>query len=143
MDGKGSAMTGGRATLVDALAARAPDRAVEIGVGTRPAVAAELASRGREVAATDVVERSVPAEVSFVRDDAVHPDPAVYRGADLVYALNCPPELQRPLVDLARDADATWAFTTLGADPVTVDANPRTLPNGTLFTPTVRNDPVG
>jgi len=136
-------MTGGRATLVDALAARAPDRAVEIGVGSRPAVAAELASRGREVVATDIVEQSVPEGVRFVRDDAVHPDPAVYRGADLVYALNCPPELQRPLVALARDVGATWAFTTLGADPATVDANPRTLPNGTLFTPTVRNDPVG
>ena len=36
MHGKGSAMPSGRATLVDALAARAPDHAVEIGVGTRP-----------------------------------------------------------------------------------------------------------
>jgi len=87
---------------------------------------------------TDVVDRPVPDRVRFVRDDVTDPDPAVYADADLVYALNCPPELQRPLVDAAAAAGATWAFTTLGADPAVVDASPRTLPGETLFTAPTR-----
>jgi uncharacterized UPF0146 family protein len=131
-----------RRAVADALAAAlvefAPDRAVEVGVGRRPDVAAALAERGRTVAATDITERPVPDGVRFVRDDVTDPDPTVYAGADLVYALNCPPELQRPLVDAATGAEATWAFTTLGADPAVVDASPRTLPGGTLFTAPAR-----
>ncbi|PSQ39918.1 hypothetical protein BRD07_08060, partial [Halobacteriales archaeon QS_9_68_42] len=61
------------------------------------------------------------------------PDPAVYRGADAVYALNCPPELQRPLSAVARTAGADCLFTTLGTDPAVVDAAPETLPGATLF----------
>ncbi|MFC7234554.1 UPF0146 family protein [Halosegnis marinus] len=127
-------MTDRRRALADALAALAPERAVEVGVGRRPDVAAALAERGRAVTATDVVARDVPEGVAFVRDDATDPDPAVYAEADLVYALNCPPELQRPLVAIAERAGAAWAFTTLGADPAVVEAAPRTLPGDTLFT---------
>ncbi len=110
------------------------DALVEVGVGNRPAVASALAARGRSVTATDVTEpRSVadgsfPERVAFVRDDVTNPDLAVYADADVVYALNCPPELQRPLVDVARAADAVAAFTTLGADPVVVPATPEPLP---------------
>ena len=120
--------------LVDALAERAGSKAVEVGIGTRPDVAAALSSRGIAVTATDVVDREVPDEVRFVRDDVTAPDPSVYREADLVYALNCPPELQRPLTEVAEQAGAAWAFTTLGADPAVVRAARRTLPDETLFT---------
>nr|WP_255152589.1 UPF0146 family protein [Halorarius halobius] len=120
--------------MVDALAERAPASAVEVGVGNRPDVAGALAARGRTVTATDVVDRSVPAGVQFVRDDVVDPDPAVYADADLVYALNCPPELQRPLVEAAEAAGATWAFTTLGGDPAVVESTPETVQDETLFT---------
>ncbi|MFB6118088.1 UPF0146 family protein [Halosegnis sp.] len=130
-------------TLADALAARAPARAVEVGIGERPGVAATLAERGTTVTATDIVDRSVPADVTFVLDDITDPTPAVYRGADLIYALNCPPELQRPLTATADRVGAAWAFTTLGADPAVISANPRTLPKGTLFTRPARNGPVG
>jgi hypothetical protein len=149
MGRKGSAVSHKRRTttdhetaLADALAEYAPDRAVEVGVGARPAVTAALAARGRRVVATDVVERSVPDGVVFVRDDITDPDPNLYTDADLVYALRCPPELQRPLVAAAEWVDATWAFTTLGADPAVVPVRPRTLPGGTLFTPPTRNDVV-
>ena len=109
------------------------DHLVEVGVGARPAVAAGLAERGCRVVATDVQDRSVPDPVRFVRDDVTDPDPSIYRGADAVYALNCPPELQRPLADVAEAADANCLFTTLGADPAVVDAAPETLSGGTLF----------
>ena len=117
--------------LVDRLARY--DDLVEVGIGSRPDVAAALADRGRTVTATDIHERDVPAGVRFVRDDVTDPDPAVYRGADAIYALNCPPELQRPLSAVARAATADCLFTTLGTDPVVVDAVPETLPDGTLF----------
>jgi len=105
---------------------------VEVGVGDRPGVAAGLTARGCRVTATDVRERAVPDAVRFVRDDVTDPDPAIYRGADAVYALNCPPELQAPLA-AAAPPGADCLFTTLGGDPVVVDAAPETLSVGTLF----------
>ena len=120
-----------KTALVDRLARY--DHLVEVGVGNRPDVAAELAERGRRVTVTDIYDRSVPVPIRFVRDDVTDPDPTLYRNADAVYALNCPPELQRPLVHVARDADADCLFTTLGGDPAIVDATPEPLPSETLF----------
>ncbi|MFQ3319067.1 MAG: uncharacterized UPF0146 family protein [Natronomonas sp.] len=117
--------------LVDRLARY--DTLVEVGVGNRHDVAAGLAARGRQVTATDIHERAVPEGVRFVRDDVTAPDAAIYRDADALYALNCPPELQRPLATAARRADADCLFTTLGTDPAVVDAAPETLPGDTLF----------
>ena len=109
------------------------DRAVEVGVGERPAVAGGLAERGVGVTATDISERPVPEWVRFVRDDVTDPTLDHYRSAEVVYALNCPPELQRPLVDVARRVGAACHFTTLGADPAVVPATRETLPRETLF----------
>ncbi len=92
-------------------------------MGRRPAVAAALADRGCLVTATDVRARDVPAPVAFVRDDVTDPDPSVYADADAVYALNCPPELQRPVAEVARAAGADCRFTTLGTDPAVVPAD--------------------
>jgi len=112
---------------------------VEVGVGRRPDVAAALADQGRAVTATDVVEREVPDGVGFVRDDVTDPDLAVYEDAEAVYALRCPPELQRALVSVAERAGADCLFTTLGGDPVVVPADPRTVASGTLFVAQTRN----
>ncbi|SEW12144.1 UPF0146 family protein [Halobacterium jilantaiense] len=112
---------------------------VEVGVGRRTAVAAALADRGRAVTATDVVERDVPDGVRFVVDDVTDPNPAVYEDADAVYALRCPPELQRALVSVTERAGADCLFTTLGGDPVVVPADPETVASGTLFAARTRN----
>ncbi|NHN48172.1 hypothetical protein G9464_11245 [Halostella sp. JP-L12] len=119
----------------DALAERLASyaAAVEVGIGRRTDVAAALAERGVDVTATDVHERFVPDGVAFVVDDVTDPDPAVYSGADVVYALNAPPELHRPLRDAARDAGADLLFTTLGGDPPAVPVERETLPDETLF----------
>ncbi|WP_425293275.1 UPF0146 family protein [Halobacterium rubrum] len=109
-------------------------RLVEVGVGRRTDVAAALAERGCVVTATDVVEREVPGGVEFVVDDVTDPDRSVYEGADAVYALRCPPELQRPLLEVAEAVDAACFFTTLGGDPTAVPvAERRTVASGTLF----------
>ena len=118
-----------------ALAARldGADHAVEVGIGRRPDVARSLAARGVTVTATDVHDRPTPEGVRFVVDDVTDPTLEHYRDADVVYALNCPPELQRPLVDLARRVSAACYFTTLGADPAVVPVSRESIPGETLF----------
>ncbi|CAI48477.1 UPF0146 family protein [Natronomonas pharaonis DSM 2160] len=123
--------TDSEGALVDRLSSY--DALVEVGVGNRPTVAAALDERGCRVTATDVDTCAVPGTVRFVRDDVTDPDVSVYSGAGAVYALNCPPELQRPLVSLASRVDADCLFTTLGGDPTLVDATPETLPTQTLY----------
>lgn len=109
---------------------------VEIGVGHRPGLAAELAPTAA-VTATDIEPRAVPAAVDFVLDDITQPDLSVYRGADLVYARNLPPELQRPTRAVAQRVDAACAFTTLGGDPAIGPTRPEVIPGTTLYwTPT-------
>ena len=119
------------ASIVDRLAPYGT--VVEVGIGNRPDVAAALSERGVSVTATDVVERPVPPGVAFVRDDVTDPDHAVYADAAVVFAQRLPPELQRPVVDVARAADAACLFTTLGGDPAVVPARPETVASGTLF----------
>jgi uncharacterized UPF0146 family protein len=109
------------------------ERVVEVGVGNRPGVAADLAEQGVDVTATDVRDRSTPADVRFVRDDVTDPHVAVYRDADAVYARHCPPELQRPTRDVARAVGARFLFTTLGGDPALVEARRVSAGDGTLF----------
>lgn len=119
----------------DALVARLRrfDPAVELAVGRRPDVAGALAEHVA-VTATDVVDRPVPDGVRFVRDDLTAPDRSVYAGAAGLYALNLPPELHRPALDLAAAVDAALAFTTLGGDaPAVRVGRLETLPGETLY----------
>ena len=120
---------------LDALVARFAefDAAVEVGVGRRTVVADALAETGIDVTATDRRVRSVPEPVRFVVDDVTDPDPSVYAGAELVYALNLPPELHRPTLAAAREAGAAFMFTTLGTDQPLVPVERETLPAETLF----------
>jgi uncharacterized UPF0146 family protein len=106
---------------------------VEVGVGRRPEVATSLADDGKTVTATDVHSREVPDGVRFERDDVTDPDPALYRDADAVYALNLPPELHRAAFDAAREYDAALLFTTLGTDQPAVPVERETIPGETVF----------
>ncbi|USZ69311.1 UPF0146 family protein [Halorussus salilacus] len=119
----------------DALADRLSgfETLVEVGIGRRTDVAAALADAGKTVTATDVHVREVPAGVRFVEDDLWDPDPAVYRDADAIYALNLPPELHGPAREAARRADAALLFTTLGGDGPAIPVERETLPGETLF----------
>ncbi len=124
-------------------------RLCEVGIGERHGVAAALASDGCAVTGTDVVDRDPPDCIEFVRDDVVAAaeraagdgGPGPHYRVDCVYALNCPPELHRPLVRVAAGVDAACAFTTLGGDPPAVDVTPLALSDGdTLY---VARDPEG
>ncbi|WP_135826340.1 UPF0146 family protein [Halorussus ruber] len=109
------------------------DTAVEVGIGNRTDVASALADEGTTVTATDVHRREVPEEVRFERDDVLDPSLEIYRDADLLYALNLPPELHRPLLDVAQSADAAFLFTTLGGDPPAIPVERETVPGETIF----------
>jgi hypothetical protein len=118
------------------------DSLVEIGVGRRPGVARELADSGVSVTVTDVHDPreagvAIPDAVRFVRDDVVAASEAAdphrcYRAA-AYYALNCPPELHRPIRTLARRHGADFLFTTLGGDQPAIPVARETLPGETLF----------
>ena len=120
---------------IEALADRLAgvDRLVEIGIGRRPHLAAALVDRGCAVVATDVHERQVPDGVRFARDDVTDPDLTVYAGADVIYALNLPPELHRPALEVAREVGADLGFTTLGGDSPLIPVERESLPDDTLF----------
>jgi len=118
--------------LVDRL--RSYGRLVEVGIGTRTAVAAGLADAGSTVVAVDVHDRSVPEGVRFVRDDVTESSHDVYATAEAIYGLRLPPELHRPTRALAREHGAQFLFTTLGTELPTVPARPEQLTQGaTLY----------
>ncbi|ERG96274.1 UPF0146 family protein [Haloquadratum walsbyi] len=110
------------------------ESAVEVGIGNRPAVAVELASRGIDIVATDIVSCPVPDSVTFVRDDIVatskqHVPKSLY-DVELLYALNLPPELHRPFRDVADAVGADCRLTTLGYDVPVISCHPVSLPGG-------------
>ncbi|WP_255192293.1 UPF0146 family protein [Natronobeatus ordinarius] len=109
------------------------DHVLEVGIGRRTGVASGLVERGGTVTATDVYPRDVPAGVRFVEDDVVDPDLAVYEDADVLFARNLPPELHRPVRDVARQVDADCCFTTLGGDQPAVPVKRVTIPGDTLY----------
>jgi hypothetical protein len=130
-----------RSSVRDALVAflSAYGRLVEVGVGRDPSVAGALADAGKRVTATDVHEFPVPDGVRFVRDDVIEAseraDPGDHYRADCLYARNLPPELHRPLRDVARAVDADCAFTTLGYDEpaIPVAREPLSESGGTVY----------
>jgi hypothetical protein len=111
--------------LVRHVAEEYEGRVVEIGVGERTTVAERLAREPHfDVIATDVSGTEIagdgPAGPRFVRDDVTDPDIDVYREAALLYAIRAPPELHRPIADLAAAVDADAIVVPFGNDTVTV-----------------------
>lgn len=77
-------------------------RVVEVGVGARWDTLEDLLERRPDLAvvATDVhAGRLVgaPGTVRTLKEDINEPKPWLYEGADLVYAVRCPEEMQVPL----------------------------------------------
>lgn len=114
------------------------EHVVEVGIGRRTDVASALAARGTAVVATDVHPREVPEDVEFVLDDVIEPTLSVYEGADLLYALNLPPELHRPGRAVARRVGAEFRFTTLGSDEPAIAVERTSLADETLYAPRER-----
>ncbi|MBP1987747.1 UPF0146 family protein [Halolamina salifodinae] len=122
---------------------RDADRLLEVGIGDRTGVAAGLAAAGADVRATDVVEISVPEGVQFrVEDVTTVDDPDAFHQVDTIYALNCPPDLHRPIRDLAERVGATFCFTTLGFDEPAIPVRRESLLEGDIRTTFYTAEPV-
>ena len=109
------------------------DRVVEVAIGRRYDVAKELAERGVTVTATDVHPREIPDGVRFVEDDVFEPDRRIYEGCEALYALNLPPELHRATLEVARQVDAAFLFTTLGGEQPLVPVRRIAISGDTLY----------
>ncbi|XVH30336.1 UPF0146 family protein [Haloferacaceae archaeon DSL9] len=110
---------------------------LEVGIGVRVEAASALVDADCAVTAVDVHDREVPPGVRFVRDDVfVRSDaptlPDHYR-VDALYGLNLPPELHRPVADIARRVGADFAFTTLGHDEPTIPVERTSIADDTLY----------
>lgn len=93
-------------------------------------MAAGLVAAGADVRATDVVDLTVPETVRFRVEDVTTVDTGAlteFHDVDAVYALNCPPDLHRPILDLARALSVPFLFTTLGYDQPAVPVRRETL----------------
>lgn len=111
------------------------DRLVEVGIGTRTAVAATLAREGKHVTATDIRPVETPPAVRFLIDDITTPRESIYAGADVLYARRLPGELHRPFVRVAHRVGATAYFTTLGDEGPALETTPHTLAQTTVHEP--------
>lgn len=104
------------------------DSLLEVGIGDRPGVAAGLVRAGADVRTTDVHPVEVPDGVRFRLEDVTAVDTVEpFHQVETVYALNCPPELHRPIRELAERVDARFCFTTLGLDQPEIPVDRETL----------------
>ena len=75
---------------------------VEIGVGNNPGAAIIVHDAGIPIRCTDIRNRELPVGIEFVIDDLFEPDPSIYAGADLIYAIRPAIEMMAPLIALAK-----------------------------------------
>lgn len=145
--GPSTTLSSARKSIVDRLAEYTT--VLEVGIGRRPGVARALAGRNVDVQAVDVHEQSVPDCIDFVQgniveraarlEETLHTDqvledtPIASSQVDAIYALNLPPELQQPTLQIARVVDAAFLFTTLGGDPATVPTRTESVGYDSLY----------
>ncbi len=112
--------------VVDYLAERYRNarRVVEIGVGRLPTIAGKLKQRlpdtrviavDIDASALDEAKRKFP-WIETVRDDAFTPNLRVYEGADLVYLIRPPAELQLAAFEIAKRVGADLVVRPLGGE---------------------------
>jgi uncharacterized UPF0146 family protein len=127
---------------------------VEVGIGKVSVVAAELRRLlpGCDLVVTDVEELpGLPAGAKFVCDDITAPDLSVYEGADLIYAIRPPPELQPHLLRVAHevgadlllkltsDEEAAGGWKLVNYQGVTLHLfGPKSMPETSLLPPATR-----
>jgi uncharacterized UPF0146 family protein len=88
--------------------------AVEIGVGSNSIAARLLKNAGVAIRCTDIRPCTPGVEIPFIRDDIWQPNPAIYRHADLLYAIRPGVEMVPPLIALAGMVNADLLVYHLG-----------------------------
>lgn len=104
------------------LAPRAPERAVEVGIGHDQGTAQRLLRHfpTLDLVGTDIdpaaLRAPAPPGLRLVHDDLRNPRMTVYQGADLVYAVRPNPEMAVDLANLARRLDCPLLVIPLAED---------------------------
>jgi uncharacterized protein len=91
---------------------------VEVGCGRFSAIAVALRP-SLKVTATDILETEVVDRrlaPIYVKDDITHPDLQLYRGADLVYSIRPPLEIQPSILDLSERIGADALIKPFGSE---------------------------
>ena len=94
---------------------------------------AHALSEHRAIIATDIHQCYPPEGVKFFLDDICDPSIELYSKADIIYALNLPPELHRPTFDVALEVESKFLFTTLGTDFPEIPVQIETIPGETIY----------
>jgi uncharacterized UPF0146 family protein len=88
--------------------------AVEIGIGKNTTAAQIIRDAGRKIRCTDICN-VLPAEgLDIVPDDVFDPEPDIYEGADVIYAIRPAIEMVPPMIALARRTGADLIVCHLG-----------------------------
>jgi len=90
-------------------------RAAEIGIGHFPDVALALADRGVRIFATDI-KPFLHDGLKVVVDDITQPNPSLYAGVHLIYALRPPLELVPYMVRLSKAVSADLIVKSLASE---------------------------
>lgn len=74
---------------------------VEVGIGENTKAAEIIHDAGVRVRSTDIRDMHLPGYLSFFTDDIFSPSIALYKGADVIYAIRPGIEMIPPLIALA------------------------------------------
>ena len=107
-------------------------RLVEVGIGSRFDVAHTL-SKNRTIVATDIYQCDLPPGIQFFLDDICDPNLDLYSTTDIIYALNLPPELHQPTLNVALQVKSKFLFTTLGNEFPEIPVRIETTPGETIY----------
>ena len=88
--------------------------AVEVGIGGNTTAAQIVHDAGVRIRCTDVRDTGVPAWLAFSLDDVFLPEPGLYEGADVIYAIRPAIEMVPPLLALAQEINSDLLVYHLG-----------------------------
>ena len=91
-------------------------RAVEVGIGGNPYAARVVADAGGLLLCTDIRPGIRHDGLTVVIDDIFEPDPGLYAGADLIYAVRPGVEMVPPLIALASRINCDLLIYHLGCE---------------------------
>ena len=88
--------------------------AVEVGIGKNTVAAERIRDAGKNILCTDI-RKTIPGEgLNFLIDDIFEPEPDIYKGAEVIYAIRPGIEMIPPLISLARQVNADLLVYHLG-----------------------------
>ncbi len=91
------------------------NKIVEVGVGSFELVSLKL----REQFKVDIITTDIkPSHEGIIKDDIIHPDLKIYKGASLIYSIRPPEELHPSLVKVAEMIGSDLIIKPLSTDSI-------------------------